>query len=1143
MQHSLDNIASGIQRISTQLSRMDDDHPRMPFFLSALAAAHDMRYNLIGEKDDINKAIEWGFTSLLLTPDDSPSLPDLLVNLGRCHAKRFEQFAGSLEDIAQSIEYTLAAVSLTSEVNPKLPALLADLGECYKKRFRRTGDPKDLNKSIEHESRGLALAPEGYPYLLLQLVKLGESYTDRYDHTGEMDDLKKAIQYGSRALSMTPPGHPDLSRQLDHLGLSHRKQFERLGEPNDLEKAIEYGSRALRLTPDGDRTLSRRLANLGVSYSVRYRRFGELIDLEKAIEHESRALALNPSSPGRLTNLGAFYYYRFQRLGNVDDLEKSIEYGSRALELTLNDHPELPSRLANLGLSYNHRHQRLGNLNDLEKAIEYGTRAVALTPDSLPHLTTHLTSLGISHSSRYNYLGEMKDLEKSIEYESRALALTPDDHPELANQLSNLAQSYSARFKRLKKLEDHKKAFEYGSRALALTLQDDPSLASRLSNIGLLYRDQFQLLGQQEDIDKSIAYQVRALALTPEGQQDLPSRLASLGLSHVLRFLSLRERDDIEKSIQYASRAVALNPDGDPKLSIQSFGLAGSYVLRYHSTGDASHLEEALKYYRLAIHSPGGTPREKFTYAFMWAKLSSEYNSFDPIEAYQTTMDLLPQFIWLGATNNQRYSDLSSAAALAVHAASAAIASSKHALALEWLEHARCVVWNQSLMLRSPLEELHSAHPDLASRLRKVSYQLHSAASESQEFRALSTGTMTQEQIAQEHRRLASEYNDLVAQARMLPGFGDLLRPVKSKNLIRAARNGPVAVINCDDDRCDALMILPEHETIHHIALPNFNANKARHARSELVESLRDKGIRERGFRRLEEPGKRANFGNVLAILWNDVVKPILDWLGYTCNHAGEMPHITWCPTGALSFLPLHAAGDYNQPQSKTFDYVISSYAPTLTSLLSLTSSSLGPGSRVLGVGLQFTPGHNPLLGTAGELSSVRTHIESMANYTQLVDSQATTMAVLDAMDKHDWIHIACHAHQNIVDPTKSGFYMHDGTLDLASINRRLFKNKGLAFLSACQTATGDERLPDEAIHLASGMLMAGYSSVIATMWSVFDDDAPLVADRVYAQLMKTGKVGNGEAGRSLHNAVAELRNKVGEKKFERWVPYIHVGS
>ncbi|CEL54882.1 hypothetical protein RSOLAG1IB_07374 [Rhizoctonia solani AG-1 IB] len=100
------------------------------------------------------------------------------------------------------------------------------------------------------------------------------------------------------------------------------------------------------------------------------------------------------------------------------------------------------------------------------------------------------------------------------------------------------------------------------------------------------------------------------------------------------------------------------------------------------------------------------------------------------------------------------------------------------------------------------------------------------------------------------------------------------------------------------------------------------------------------------------------------------------------------------------------------------------------------------------------------------------------------MDSQATTVAVLNAMEQHDWVHLACHAHQSVADATESGFFLHDGTLDLASINQRSFGSKGLAFLSACQTATGDEKLPDEAIHLASGMLMAGYRSVIATMWT-----------------------------------------------------------
>ncbi|ELU37156.1 CHAT domain-containing protein [Rhizoctonia solani AG-1 IA] len=152
-------------------------------------------------------------------------------------------------------------------------------------------------------------------------------------------------------------------------------------------------------------------------------------------------------------------------------------------------------------------------------------------------------------------------------------------------------------------------------------------------------------------------------------------------------------------------------------------------------------------------------------------------------------------------------------------------------------------------------------------------------------------------------------------------------------------------------------------------------------------------------------------------------------------------------------------------------------------------------------------------------------------------------MIALETMDKHDWVHFACHASQDFTDPTKSGFYLHQDMLTLSAINRQSFKNKGLAYLAACQTATGDENLPDEAIHLASGMLMAGYPSVIATRWSVRDDDAVVVANTFYAELMKCGKIGGGEAGKALHKAVDELRQKIGEKEYHRWVPYIHIGS
>jgi CHAT domain-containing protein len=52
---------------------------------------------------------------------------------------------------------------------------------------------------------------------------------------------------------------------------------------------------------------------------------------------------------------------------------------------------------------------------------------------------------------------------------------------------------------------------------------------------------------------------------------------------------------------------------------------------------------------------------------------------------------------------------------------------------------------------------------------------------------------------------------------------------------------------------------------------------------------------------------------------------------------------------------------------------------------------------------------------------------------------------------------------------------MPDGHLEVLEIMKQKIPNADLAFLSACQTSTGDEKLPDEAVHLAAGMLAAGY--------------------------------------------------------------------
>jgi len=162
---------------------------------------------------------------------------------------------------------------------------------------------------------------------------------------------------------------------------------------------------------------------------------------------------------------------------------------------------------------------------------------------------------------------------------------------------------------------------------------------------------------------------------------------------------------------------------------------------------------------------------------------------------------------------------------------------------------------------------------------------------------------------------------------------------------------------------------------------------------------------------------------------------------------------------------------------------------------------------------------------------------------TRLDDRSATVSAVLENMKECSWIHLACHGAQNSANPTKSAFFLFDNPLTLEEIMKQTFSHTELAFLSACQTAKGVDKLPEEAIHLAAGMLMAGYGSVVGTMWSIQDRDAPIVVEKFYRHLLDEAGGDSTRAAYALHYAVGHLREVAGENDFARWAPFIHLGA
>jgi CHAT domain-containing protein len=175
-------------------------------------------------------------------------------------------------------------------------------------------------------------------------------------------------------------------------------------------------------------------------------------------------------------------------------------------------------------------------------------------------------------------------------------------------------------------------------------------------------------------------------------------------------------------------------------------------------------------------------------------------------------------------------------------------------------------------------------------------------------------------------------------------------------------------------------------------------------------------------------------------------------------------------------------------------------------------------------------------------------HNEGTRHLT-LESNLATKAMTVQNMEHFSCIHLACHATQNPEDPLRSRFFLQDGTLDLSTIIKANLPSADLAFLSACQTSRGDEKFTEEVLHLAAGMLAAGYRSVVATMWSIRDTHAPGLAESFYAYLLRksadNGRVIDGSlAAFALHHAARELREKLDDsnESFMSWVPYVHWG-
>jgi CHAT domain-containing protein len=192
-------------------------------------------------------------------------------------------------------------------------------------------------------------------------------------------------------------------------------------------------------------------------------------------------------------------------------------------------------------------------------------------------------------------------------------------------------------------------------------------------------------------------------------------------------------------------------------------------------------------------------------------------------------------------------------------------------------------------------------------------------------------------------------------------------------------------------------------------------------------------------------------------------------------------------------FLPLHAAGIYDTSDAECCaDYIVSSYTPTLNALL--RAQKAGPNFHRYETKLGLVAAMEawdirlPILRyVEDEINLVQSVAESMSisvdDSNSCIGNATTVARVSEVLRNTNLVHIACHGTQNTHNALSSGYCLSDGNLSVSRLMDLDLKDAFFAFLSACETAKGDKKQPDQTVHLAAAMLFVGFRSVVATMW------------------------------------------------------------
>ena len=309
------------------------------------------------------------------------------------------------------------------------------------------------------------------------------------------------------------------------------------------------------------------------------------------------------------------------------------------------------------------------------------------------------------------------------------------------------------------------------------------------------------------------------------------------------------------------------------------------------------------------------------------------------------------------------------------------------------------------------------------------------------------------------------------------------------------------------------------------VELENFSWNQAvepANAWSHAYNVTCQKPPDRNGFTGLDLEAWSQEIEGLVAPIAERAVRPVIENAVMDLAQAG-IKRLVLVPSGVLHIFPLHACRlSDGRALIDAFDEVV--YTPSLSIL-----HRCAEASRTIPADLWTA--ENPTGDLAYPEVEAALAGRHFARHTRRRGKEADRRTVLnDGRESHVW-HYSGHSFFDENDPMGSGLRLADVVLSLREIYTELrIPNATAALLSSCESGRLRPDRIDDYLGLPSGLLYAGATCVVSSLWNVSDFSTLLLMDAFYREWRGNGKSVAG----ALVLAQRWLRDSTGQELHDR---------